>query len=63
MMKRETEMTKFEAEVRAMLTDKENEMLDRCLSQTSARDGMIATLVARSLRQMDKNGLLVVYAD
>lgn len=55
-------MSQFEADLRAMLIDKEIEMLDRYLKNENARDGSIASLVARSLRKMDKNGLLDVYA-
>lgn len=51
-------MSAFEIEVRAMLTQKEIALLDRVLAGNPARDGAIASLVARTLRQMDESGLI-----
>jgi hypothetical protein len=45
------EMTGFEKELRAMLTLPEKALLDRYLGSTEARDGAIASLVARTLRE------------
>lgn len=44
-------MTGFENELRAMLTDSEVALLDRYLGATETRDGAIACLVARKLRE------------
>ena len=49
-------MTGFEKELRAMLTDSEVALLDRYLGSTGARDGAIACLVARRLRQYAEEG-------
>jgi len=55
-------MTDFEAYVRSMLTVSEKEMLDKYLTGAEFREGMIANLIAQSLRNMDKTGLLEVFA-
>lgn len=44
-------MTGFEKELRAMLTLPEKALLDRYLGSSDARDGAIASLVARTLRE------------
>lgn len=49
-------MTAFEKELRYMLTDSELALLDRHLASATSRDGMIASLVAKSLRRMKETG-------
>jgi hypothetical protein len=44
-------MTSFENELRAMLVPSEEALLDRYLGSTDVRDGAIASLVARTLRE------------
>lgn len=56
-------MTDFEAYVRSMLTNAEKGMLDKYLTGAEFREGMIASLIARTLRDMDKTGLLEVFAN
>lgn len=49
-------MTGFEKELRAMLTLPEKALLDRYLGSTEAREGAIASLVARTLREYEAEG-------
>jgi hypothetical protein len=50
------EMTGFEKELRYMLTDSEVALLDRYLANSPARDGGIASLVAKTLHRMKETG-------
>lgn len=56
-------MTGFEKELRAMLTDSEMALLDRYLGATETRDGAIASLVARTLREYAKNDMIDLFHD
>jgi len=51
-------MTGFEDELRAMLTDSEVALLDRYLGSTKVRDGAIADLVARTLREYAEKDMI-----
>lgn len=51
-------MTKFEKELRAMLTMPEKALLDRYLGSTETRDGAIASLVAHTLREYEEKGMI-----
>jgi hypothetical protein len=51
-------MTSFENELRAMLTDPEVALLDRYLSLAEVRDGAIASLVARTLRELAEKDMI-----
>ena len=52
------QMTEFENVLRAMLTDSEMALLDRYLGSTETRDGAIACLVARKLREYAEEGTI-----
>jgi hypothetical protein len=56
-------MTGFEKELRAMLTESEMALLDRYLGATEARDGAIACLVARRLREYAKDDVIDLFHD
>ncbi|CAB4140775.1 hypothetical protein UFOVP395_110 [uncultured Caudovirales phage] len=56
-------MTGFEKELRAMLTDSEMALLDRYLGATETRDGAIASLVARRLRQYAEDDVIDLFHD
>jgi hypothetical protein len=58
MMMKGKEMTGFENELRAMLTDSEVALLDRYLGATEFRDGAIASLVARKLREYAEKDMI-----
>lgn len=51
-------MTNFEQELRMMLTDSEVALLERYLGSSKWRDGAIASLVARKLREYNDNGMI-----
>jgi len=51
-------MIGFENELRAMLTDSEVALLDRYLGSAEARDGAIASLVARTLRKLAEDDMI-----
>ena len=51
-------MTEFEKELRVMLTEKENDLLDRVVGKSPHRHGCIASLVASRLRWLEETGMM-----
>ena len=51
-------MTEFEKELRRMLTEKENDLLDRALEGRKHRDGCIADMMASYLRRIAADGTM-----